>query len=188
MGILVYQHNQTIHIAENESNLSEQLKKILKNLSRYNESINEYTLISATDAQGRILEVNEQFCRVSQYERHEIIGKTHQMFKSGVHPREFYDDLWETITNGNTWRNEVCNRKKDGSLYWADVHIIPMKNENLEIIGYVAIRTDISKYKEEERKLLESASHDALTGLPNRLLLMDRLNQAIIQAQRNHRQ
>lgn len=107
------------------------------------------------------------------------------MLKSGIHPQEMYQEMWARIQAGQDWRGELCNKAKDGSLYWVDTYIIPKKNSDGVVTGYMAIRIDITERKKAEEKMKELASYDILTGLPNRNLMMDRLNQAIVFSDRN---
>jgi diguanylate cyclase len=113
-------------------------------------------LMSATDTAGTIIEVNDNFCRVSGYQRDELIGSNHRLINSGYHPASFFHEMWKEISNGNIWRGEVCNRAKDGGIYWVDSIIAPERDETGAIVRYVSIRTDISARKLAERMLHEA--------------------------------
>lgn len=104
-----------------------------------------YMLISVTDRSGKIVDVNEGFCALSQYTRAELLGKNHRIINSGHHPKEFWIDMWRTIASGKTWRGEVCNRAKDGSLYWVDAMMLPLTNPAGKITGFVSLRFDITE-------------------------------------------
>jgi diguanylate cyclase len=110
-------------------------------------------LMSATDTAGRIIEVNVNFCQVSGYGREELIGANHRVINSGYHPPEFFREMWREIAAGNIWRGEICNRAKDGSIYWVDSVIGPERDEAGAIVRYVSIRTDITARKLAERML-----------------------------------
>jgi diguanylate cyclase (GGDEF)-like protein/PAS domain S-box-containing protein len=137
-----------------------------------------------TDAQGVIQYVNPRFCQVTGYASKDVIGQKPSLLKSGRTPDALYDALWATITAGNEWRGELLNRKKDGTLFWQHAIISPIRDNKGEITHFISVKEDISIRKEYEERLVRQANYDALTGLPNRVLAMDRLRQAIAQAQR----
>lgn len=137
-----------------------------------------------TDPQGVVEYANPQFFRVLGYTREEVIGKNSRMLKSGKMPREFYRELWQTITNGKVWRGEMLNSKKGGVLFWEEVSISPVTDEKNNITHFVAVKEDVSLRKSYENELLCQANHDSLTGLANRLLVKDRLSQSISRARR----
>jgi len=120
------------------------------------QAIDQHSILAVTDLRGTIIEVNDLFCQVSQYSREEIVGQNHRMLKSGMHSDSFYADLWATISAGSVWNGEVCNKKKDGSLYWVDSSIIPVTNDAGVILRYIAIRTDITARKQAEQAQQES--------------------------------
>lgn len=136
---------------------------------------------SETDLTGRITYVNDQFCALSGYSRDELLGQNHRLLNSGLHPAEFFLDMWHTIALGHVWKGEICNRAKDGSLFWVESTLVPVLDDLTgRIHRYLAIRFDIS----EKRQLLHSlqwrVGHDVLTGLPNRAFLSDLLDQALM--------
>ncbi len=110
-------------------------------------ALNAHALVSITDPTGKITYVNEQFCAVSQYSREELLGADHRIINSHHHPPEFFRQLWATISAGQTWQGEICNRAKDGSLYWVSSTIVPFLDAEGRIYQFVAIRTDISLQK-----------------------------------------
>ncbi len=109
--------------------------------------------VIVTDRDGRILYVNQWFTRVSGYERDEVLGQTPAILKSGVHPPEFYEELWKTLREGRRWQGEFCNRRKNGELFWEQATIVPVLDEAGEIAFFVAGKFDITAKKAAEEAL-----------------------------------
>ncbi|MEX3772340.1 putative bifunctional diguanylate cyclase/phosphodiesterase [Pseudomonas sp. MYb118] len=148
---------------------------------KYRRAVDAAAIFSETDLTGRITYVNDQFCALSGYSRDELLGQNHRLLNSGLHPAEFFLDMWHTIALGHVWKGEICNRAKDGSLFWVESTLVPVLDDLTgRIHRYLAIRFDIS----EKRQLLHSlqwrVGHDVLTGLPNRAFLSDLLDQALM--------
>ncbi len=162
------------------------VERAFSELTTYLQAINAQALVSVSDASGRIVEVNDTFCEVSGYPAGELIGQDHRVVSSGTHQKEFFPTLWATITRGDTWRGEICNRRKNGELYWLDSSIVPLRDAAGAIERYISICIDITERKEAEHRMIKMATHDALTGLPNRALLRDRIEQALAHDRRNH--
>ncbi|MFW0758071.1 putative bifunctional diguanylate cyclase/phosphodiesterase [Pseudomonas sp. H11T01] len=147
---------------------------------RYRRAVDAAAIFSETDLVGRITHVNDQFCLISGYSREELLGENHRMLSSGLHSAEFFTSMWRSIALGKVWKGEICNRAKDGTLYWVDSTVVPLlDDETGRVQRYVSIRFDVS----EKRKLLHSlqwrVGHDVLTGLPNRAFLSDLLDQSL---------
>ncbi|MEM0909946.1 MAG: PAS domain-containing protein, partial [Pseudomonadota bacterium] len=119
-------------------------------------TIHDQYIMSITDAKGTIIEVNDAFCAISKYEREELIGKNHRIINSGHHDTSFFEEIWSTILSGASWRGEICNRSKDGDLYWVDSVITPLHNTDGQIDRFVSIRSDITKRKKQENELRKS--------------------------------
>ena len=145
---------------------------------------NSVEAIVVTDAEERILSVNQAFTEVTGYAAEDVIGQTPRMLGSGVHSREFYQAMWRDLNILGAWKGEIEDRRKDGSLYPASLSISTVRDSNGRITHYVAVFSDITERKASEARIAYLAQHDALTGLPNRALLQDRLDQALAQATR----
>ena len=141
-----------------------------------------------TDRDGTIEYVNPTFSETTGYSADEAIGQRPSMLKSGTSPPEVYAELWSTITAGGVWRGTFQNLRKDGSLFWEAARISPLRDAGGTITNFVAIKEDITQLKEYEAQLEKQANYDALTGLPNRTQVLDRLGQAIALAGRNRGQ
>lgn len=118
-------------------------------------AIEKTSLLSITDKYGRIIYVNRKFQEISKFSQEELLGQNHRILKSGHHTCEFYKQLWETISSGKAWRNDIKNRAKDGSLYWVDTTIIPIKDTNNIIEYYLAVRVLIS----DKKTMMEARVH-----------------------------
>ncbi|MBF0516275.1 MAG: EAL domain-containing protein [Nitrospirae bacterium] len=140
--------------------------------------------IIITDKHGNIEFVNQKFTETTGYTLAEVKGKNPSILKSGKHPPEFYKRLWDTITSGKEFRADVCNRKKDGTLYWEFQSIAPIKDTLGNITHFIAVKIDDTERKHAEERLKQLAHFDMLTGLPNRSLYEDRLRQTLLQAKR----
>lgn len=141
--------------------------------------------IAVTDAQSRFQLVNKAFSDTTGYSADEVLGQMPNLLKSGRQEEGFYADFWKALQEQGEWRGEIWNKRKNGSIYPEWLNVSAVKNARDEIEHYVAIFSDITERKEREQLMTFQAFHDALTGLPNRILFRDRLEQALAQAKRH---
>jgi len=127
-----------------------------REVERQKFALDQHANVVTTDAAGMITYVNDRCCSNSGYSRDELIGKTPRVVNSGVHPKEFFVEMWNTITSGNVWHGEICNRAKDGTLYWMASTIVPMRDAEGNIDFYTAIRTDITAAKHAEAHVAQA--------------------------------
>ncbi|RFO94726.1 GGDEF domain-containing protein [Rhodoferax lacus] len=141
--------------------------------------------ITITDAQGTVVDVNDTFTDITGYARGEAIGKNLRILASGRHDKAFFASLWAQLTEKGHWYGEIWNRRKNGDVYAEALTISAVKNSAGVTQNYVGLFSDVTLQKEHEQHLEHIAHYDALTNLPNRVLLADRMKQAMTQALRH---
>jgi len=171
-----------VHDVTQRHRAEEQLRLAAKAIASSGEGI------VVTDRDNRIVSVNPAFCALSGYEADELLGRTPELFRSSRHDDAFYRAMWDAVRGTGSWQGEIWNRDRHGRVVpeWLTISVV--RDAAGEIEHYVGIFTDISERKRSEERIRHLAEHDALTNLPNRVLLGDRLSQAIVQAQREGRQ
>ncbi|MCP5278744.1 MAG: PAS domain-containing protein [Thiobacillus sp.] len=132
-------------------------------LGQFKAAIDEHAIVSITDVEGRITYANRKFCEISGYRQEELLGQNHRIVKSGMHPDGYYADMWATISSGHTWTGEICNRARDGRLYWVLATLAPLLDDNGLPYQYIGIRADITERKlhEEELRLAKEGAEAA---------------------------
>lgn len=125
-------------------------------------AVDSAAIVAITDANGIITEANQVFCDISGYTRDELVGQNHRILKSGEHSPEFFKEMWRTLTKGSIWRGEVCNKRKNGTLYWVDSTIVPVLDHNGNPTQYIAVRVDISPRKNAEMSLITASKMASL--------------------------
>jgi len=141
--------------------------------------------IVITDAHNVIIDVNPAFTDITGYTREEALGNNPSMLSSGRQDPQFYAAMWQHLKQDGTWRGEIWNRRKSGEVYAELLSISAISDHTGQVIRYVAVFSDISHIKAHEAALSRVAHYDALTGIPNRVLLADRMKQAIAQTSRD---
>lgn len=142
--------------------------------------------IIITDAHKVILRVNQSFTRLTGYSAEEAIGQTPELIKSGMQDDEFYRQMWETLNHDHTWQGEIWNQRKNGEVHPDWLTITAVTNAEGEVTHYVSTYADLSQYKKDEAAIHSLAFYDPLTSLPNRRLLLDRLQHAFSASGRHH--
>ncbi len=132
------------------------LKKALQELERQKFALDQAAIVAISDADDVITYVNDNFCYISQYSPRELIGKTHFIVNSGFHKKEFFADLWQTISSGKVWQGEIKNKSKDGSYYWVNTTIVPFMDDEGKPFQYLSIRFDITHRKFAEEQIKKS--------------------------------
>jgi len=133
------------YIKEGEDELDEQ---------KY--ALNAHAIVSVTDITGMITYVNDKFITISGYSREELVGKNHKLFNSGEKSNNYWKDMYETISSGAIWQDDIKNITKNGDCYWVDTTIVPFRDKNNKPTSYIAIRTDITQKKRYEEELLKA--------------------------------
>jgi len=163
-----------------------QARAYLEQAASVFEHASEAILIS--DPQGMILDVNAAFTRITGYDRDEAVGRKPSLLRSGRHDAAFYAEMWRALHARGQWSGEIWNRRKDGQAYVELLTINAVRGSGGRVLRYVALFTDISAQKRQQQQLEYLAHHDALTGLPNRFSLQERLRQALPTVRRDNRQ
>jgi PAS domain S-box-containing protein len=128
----------------------------LTSLQEQKSIFDQHSIVSMTDRAGLITYANDDFSDISGYSNAELIGKNHRILNSSHHTAEFFNEIWKTISGGNIWQGEICNKAKNGNLYWVLSTLAPLFDNSGKIYQYISIRMDITKTKQTEELLRRS--------------------------------
>ena len=156
------------------------LEQTNQQLVNYVDIVDKYVIISSTDIAGRITSTSDAFCEISGYSQAELIGNNHRIVRHEDMPESIYEALWKTIASGKTWEGELKNKKKNGAYYWVHAYISPNFDEQGKVVGYTAIREDITNKKRAEQLSVT----DELTSLYNRRQFNNLFPQEMTRAER----
>jgi PAS domain S-box-containing protein len=132
---------------------NQNLEKALREVSDYKLALDQSAIVSIINIDGLTEYVNEQYCEISGYNQHEIIGQNMRLLDSGFHDKEFFDSIYNATNNGKIWRGEIKNKTKAGLFFWLDMNIIPFNDSNGKVERYITISIDITEKKQRELEL-----------------------------------
>lgn len=140
-------------VNKEKDQIREELAETYKRFEEFDKAVTASFIVSTTDTSGVILSVNQKFCKASGYIKKELIGQNHNILSSGYHTKKFWKQLWDTLQRGDIWNGEVCNRKKDGTIYWEATNIIPFYNSHGELYQFMSIKVDVTERKTAEEEI-----------------------------------
>lgn len=167
-----------INLASEKTDLIEKkyhsrTKQLLENLTlleNYKHCLHKSSIISLTDIEGNFLDVNDAFCKISKYNKDELLGRNYSILHSGYHSKLFLKDLWNTILEGQVFHGEICNKAKDGTLFWTLTSIVPFYGQDNEIYQFMTIKQDITELIYKRDELVKAGKFSAIGEISAQLL------------------
>ena len=182
MGARTFELLQANHRLQAEVERRRRADEALRLAAMVFDTVDEGVVV--TDANNRIVAVNQSFCRITGYTEDEVDGENPRMLAGGVHPPGFYRDMWSALNAEDRWQGEICNRRKNGELFVEWLSIKRLRDEAGGITHHLAVFSDLTEHRIETDRIRRLAHYDLLTGLPNRALFADRARQALSKARR----
>ncbi|KAB2916909.1 MAG: PAS domain S-box protein [Bacteroidetes bacterium] len=140
-------------VNKEKDQIREELAESYKKYEEFDKAVTSSFCVSTTDVTGTILSVNQKFCKASGYSEKELVGKNHNILSSGYHTKKFWQQLWSTLRKGEIWNGEICNRRKNGEIYWEATNIIPFYNSHGDLYQLMAIKVDVTERKTAEEEI-----------------------------------
>ncbi|WP_295030304.1 response regulator [Shewanella sp.] len=136
--------------------VNSQLMEAMDSLEEHKFALDQHAIVAVTDLKGTITYANDKFAEISGYRVNELVGQNHRILNSGLHPNEFFSEMYRTVSKGKVWHGEICNRNKHGEIYWVDTTIMALKDARNLPKSYIAIRADITERKRKELEVKEA--------------------------------
>jgi PAS domain S-box-containing protein len=154
VGILAESLNKMLMARQQQAQEIEQshhrVQQALADLAEQKYALDQHSIVAITDRKGNITFVNDKFCQISGYTEKELLGQNHRLLNSGIHSKSMWHEMYQLLNKGLTWHAEVCNKNKQGELYWVETTVVPFMDENNQAKSFIAIRTDITQRKKIE--------------------------------------
>lgn len=168
------QHQNIAVMSRLTNAVVDELEHTIKTLDAYKVALDANSIVSKTNTKGIITYVNDLFVKISGYKREELIGRSHNIIRHPDTLTSTFKDMWKTITKGKVWQGMITNKTKSGEAYYVDTTIVPLFDENKNIVEYISTRNDLTKIITQQQQIQKQTTDD-LTHLPNRIKLFDDL-------------